>query len=55
MAMSALGLVPDMLELKGIALPAPVRKMFVFVDVVGELLIGFFALFVVLKVWEKRR
>jgi long-subunit acyl-CoA synthetase (AMP-forming) len=55
MAMSILGLVPDMLELKGIMLPAPVRKMFVSVDIIGELLIGFFAVLVVFKMWERRK
>lgn len=55
LALSALGFVPDMLEIKGVTLPGSLRRFFAVADIAGELLIFFFAFWVVLKVWDSRR
>jgi type II secretory pathway component PulF len=54
-AVSVLGLVPDLLRHEGVQVPASLRFVFQLVDLAGEILLGFFALLIVFKIWDKRR
>jgi long-chain acyl-CoA synthetase len=54
-AVSVLGLVPELLRHEGVEIPASLCRIFRMVDLAGEILLGFFALFVVFKIWDKRR
>ena len=54
-AVPVLGLVPHLLAHEGVDLPASVSRLFTFIDLAGELLLGLLALLLVLKIWDKRR
>ena len=48
-AIAALGLVPIVLEHYGVEVPKPLDTMFDYIDIAGEMLLGLFALMLVLK------
>ena len=54
-AVSALGFVSHLFAHGGVRLTASVSGLFVFIDFVGEFLLGILALLLVLKIWGRRR
>ena len=54
-AVAALGLVPMVFEHYGVALPAPLDALFDYIDIAGEVLLGIFALILVLKAREREK
>jgi long-chain acyl-CoA synthetase len=54
-AVSVLGVVPDLLRHEGVKIPSSLCSVFRLIDLAGEFLLGFFALFIVFKIWDKRK
>ena len=54
-AVAALGLVPTMLEHYGVVVPKPLDTIFHYIDLAGEMLLGLFAILLVLKARNRDR
>ena len=54
-AVAALGLVPQLLDLYGVVLPGSLHVLFDYIDLASEILLGFFALIFVLRTRDREK
>lgn len=54
-AVAALGLVPQLLDHYGVVIPSPLNELFDYIDLAGEILLGLFALMLVLRARDREK